>query len=125
MSEQEALLTLQLDPNNNTGTAPIAYFSLGKIAVIKNDPDKAKELFLKAMQSAATDEAQLYPLLSLVRYANIVEMEGKRNEALPLYQRAILEGKKNPLIYAPVIVEAEKYLRTEFISSEELWYGLY
>lgn len=125
MSEQEALLTLQLDPNNNTGTAPIAYFSLGKIAVIKNDPDKAKELFLNAMQSAATDEAQLYPLLSLVRYANIVEMEGKRNEALPLYQRAILEGEKNPSIYAPVIVEAEKYLRTEFISSEELWYGLY
>ncbi len=124
-SEKEALLALQLDPANNTGTASLAYFSLAKIAVINNDLEKAKDLFLQSMQSSATDETQLYPLLSLVRFANVLEMEGKRDEAVPMYQRAIAEGRKNPLVFSPVILEAEKYLREKFISSDNLWYGLY
>ncbi|MFA6541210.1 MAG: hypothetical protein WCT99_06365 [Bacteroidota bacterium] len=124
-SEKEARLALQLDPDNNTGTAPIAYFSLAKIAVIRNDLEQAKELFVSAMQSSASDEAALYPLLSLVRYGNVVEMEGHREDAVAIYQRAIAEGQENPLLYAPVIIEAEKYLRENFISAADRWYGFY
>ena len=124
-SEREALLTLQLDPNNNTGAAPIALFSLGKLAVIENNLEKAKEYFLQAMQVTAVDEAQLYSLLGLVRYANILEMEGDRDEAVKLYQRAISEGEKNPAVFAPAIIEAGKYLHNKFISSDALWYGVY
>lgn len=124
-SEREARLTLQLDPDNNTGTAPIAYFSLAKIAVIRNDLEQAKEFFVSAMQSSATDEAALYPLLSLVRYGNVVEMEGHREDAVAIYQRAIAEGNANPLLYAPAIIEAEKYLHENFISADDRWYGSY
>lgn len=124
-AEREARLTLDLDPVNATGSAPIAYFSLGKLAVLQQDPDHAKEYFLKAMQSKASEESSLYPLLSLIRYGNILEMEGKRNEAIPLYQRAASEGKKNLSLFAPVIIEAEKYLREQFVSTDEFWYGIY
>jgi tetratricopeptide (TPR) repeat protein len=124
-SKREAQLTLELDPLNATGSAPIAYCALGKLAVIQHDVETAKEYFLKAMQAAPGEEAILYPLLSLVRYANIVEMEGNRNDALPMYQRALEEGRKNPMIFAPVIIESEKYLNEPFAPSTEFWYGLY
>jgi hypothetical protein len=124
-AEREALLTLELDPVNATGSAPIAYFSLGKLSVIEGDLELAKEYFVKAMQSFAVEESALYPLLSLVRFANIVEMEGQRTEAVAMYVRAIAEGYKNPSLYAPVIVEAERYLLRPFVSSDDLWYGLY
>ncbi len=123
-AEHEAQYTLQLDPNNSTGSAPLVLFVLGKISVINNDLEKAKEYFLKAMQSFATEETELYKLLSLARYANIVEMEGKRDEAVALYQRAVAEGRKNPLIFEQAIIEAEKYLREKFISSDTVWFGI-
>jgi len=64
-------------------------------------------------------------LLSLVRFANVLEMDGSRQEAIALYERAIAEGSKNPSLYAPVIIEAERYLLQPFVSSDDLWYGLY
>lgn len=124
-AEREALLTLELDPVNATGSAPIAYFSLGKLSVIEGDLEQAKEYFVKSMQSFAVEESALYPLLSLVRFANIVEMEGQRTEAIAMYERAMTEGYKNPSLYAPVIVEAERYLLRPFVSSDALWFGLY
>ena len=125
MATREAVLTLELDPVNATGSAPIAYYSLGAIAVVGGDLDQAKEYFIKAMQSNSVDESSLYPLLSLVRYANIIEMEGNRPEALVMYERAAEEGRKNPSLYAAVIVEAEKYLRVPFISGDDVWYGIH
>ncbi|MHB1049277.1 MAG: hypothetical protein ACYC09_04280 [Bacteroidota bacterium] len=125
MAAREAVLTLELDPVNATGSAPIAYYSLGAISVVEGDLDQAKEYFVKAMQSNTVDESSVYPLLSLVRYANIVEMEGNRPEALPMYERAAEEGRKNPSLYAAVIEEAEKYLRVPFISGDDIWYGNY
>ncbi|MEW5800225.1 MAG: hypothetical protein AB1728_14600 [Bacteroidota bacterium] len=124
-AKREAQLTLDLDPVNTTGSAPIAYFSLGKLAVLEKNLDRAKEYFLKAMQAKPSEESSLYPLLSLIRYGNILEMEGNRAEAIPLYQRAVSEGKRSPSLFAPAIIEAEKYLREQFISSDELWYGIY
>lgn len=122
-SEREALYTIQLDPNNSTGSIPFAYYTLGKIAVLQGDLEKAKEYFLKAMPLSGIRETEQYKLLSLIRYANIVEMEGNRNEAVVLLQRAISEGKKDPVIFEQVIIEAEKYLRESFSSKNELWFG--
>ncbi len=124
-SVKEAELTLQLDPNNNTGTNSLAYFSLGKAAIIRNEIEKGQEYFLKAMEQNAVEEILLYPLMSLIRYANTLEMQNNRNEALNLYKRALNEAYKNPLLYAPVISEAEKYLRENFIYTNEFWYGKY
>jgi hypothetical protein len=124
-AEREALYTLQLDPNNSTGSIPFAYYTLGKIAVIKNDLEKAKEYFLKAMPLSGTRETESYKLWSLIRYANVLEMEGKRDEAVGLLQRAIAEGRKNPLIFERTTIEASKYLRDIFVSSDDIWYGVY
>lgn len=122
-AEREALYTIQLDPNNSTGSIPCAYYILGKIAVLQSDLEKAKEYFLKAMPLTGLRETEQYKLWSLIRYANIVEMEGNRNEAVVLLQRAIIEGKKDPVIFEQVIIEAEKYLRETFASNNDLWFG--
>ena len=124
-SKREAALALQLDPVNATGAAPIAYYSLGTIAAIQNKLEQAREYFFSAMQSATVEESEVFTLLSVVRYANILEMEGKRIEAIPLYQRVLAEGKKNPLVSAPAMVEAEKYLQENFVSADDVWYGVY
>jgi hypothetical protein len=124
-AEREALYTVQLDPNNSTGSIPFAYYLLGKIAVLKNDLEQAKEYFLKAMPLSGTHETESYRLWSLIRYANIVEMEGKRDEALVLLQRAVAEGRKDPLIFERTIIEAEKYLRDNFVSRDDIWYGAF
>ncbi len=122
-AEREAFYTLQLDPTNSTGSAPLAFFVLGSIAAIKGDNERAKENFLKSMLSSSAEETELYKLLSLVRYANVLELEGKRLEALPLYQRAVVEGLKKPFLFNPVIAEAETFLREEFVSHPDLWFG--
>jgi hypothetical protein len=124
-SEREALYTIQLDPNNSTGSIPFAFYTLGKIAVLKNDLEKGKEYFLKAMPLSGTRETEPYKLWSLIRYANIIEMEGKRDDAVVLLQRAIVEGGKDPLIFERTIIEAEKYLREHFVSSDDVWFGAY
>ncbi|MDP1675424.1 MAG: hypothetical protein Q8L88_01065 [Bacteroidota bacterium] len=125
ISEREALYTIQLDPNNSTGSIPFAYYTLGKIAVMKNDLESAKEYFLKAMPLSGTRETEAYKLWSLVRYANILEMEGKRDEAVVLLQRAVAEGMKAPLIYERAIIEAGKYLRENFVSRDDIWFGAF
>jgi tetratricopeptide (TPR) repeat protein len=124
-AEREALYTVQLDPNNSTGSIPFAYYILGKISVLKNDLEKAKEYFLKAMPLSGTRETESYKLWSLIRYANIVELEGKRDNAIVLLQRAISEGRKDPLIFERTIIEAGKYLRENFVSSDDVWYGAF
>ena len=124
-AEREALYTLQLDPNNSTGSIPFAYYILGKIAVLKNDLEKAQEYFLKAMPLSGTRETEPYKLWSLIRYANTVEMEGKRSEAVTLLQRAITEGQKDPLIFERAMIEAKKYLRENFVSHDDIWYGAF
>ena len=122
-AEREALYTIQLDPNNSTGSIPFAYYILGKVAVLKNDLEKAKEYFLKAMPLSGTRETESYKLWSLIRYANVLEMEGKRDEALVLLQRAVAEGRKDPLIFEWAMIEAGKYLRENFVSHNDIWYG--
>ena len=124
-AEHEALYTIQLDPNNSTGSIPFAYYTLGKIAVLKNDLEQAKDYFLKAMPLSGTHETESYRLWSLIRYANIIEMEGKRDEALMLLQRAVAEGRKDLLIFERPMIEAEKYLRENFVSHEDIWYGAF
>ncbi|HAP34400.1 MAG TPA: hypothetical protein DCQ28_00070 [Bacteroidetes bacterium] len=124
-AEREALYTVQLDPNNSTGSIPFAYYTLGKIAVLKNDLEKAKEYFLKAMPLSGTRETESYKLWSLIRYANIVEMEGNRDEAKILLQRTVTEGRKNPLIFERTTIEAMKYLRDNFIAHDDIWYGIF
>lgn len=124
MATREAVLTLELDPVNATGAAPIAYYSLGMISAIEGDLDQAKEYFFQSMQSAAVNETSVFPLLSLVRYANIVEAEGNRSDAIPMYERAKTEGWKNPATLTPVIVEAEQYLRIPFVSGDDVWYTI-
>lgn len=124
-AEREARLALELDPNNATRTNSLAYFSLAKIFMLRNAVDTAQEYFHKSINEHSSEEAQLYSLLSLVRYGNTLEMQSKRTEALLLYKQALDGAKRNPVQYAPVIILAEKYLQEEFHSSEEEWYARY
>ena len=124
-AEREALYTLQLDPNNSTGSAPLAYFVLGNIAAIGSKDDAAKEYFSKASLSFATEETALYTLLSRLRYANVLEKSGKREEAVAVYQQTASEGRKNPMIYERVIIEAEKYIPSKFEPQNDLWFDIH
>jgi len=124
-AEREALYTLQLDPNNSTGSAPLLFFVLGNSASASGDLEKGKEYFLKAMSSGASASMEKYKLLSLVQYANILEMEGKRDEAVALYRRAISEGMRAPLLYERAIIKAELHLRGVFNSQNNAWFELH
>jgi tetratricopeptide (TPR) repeat protein len=124
-SELEASLTIKLDPNNHAGWNSVAYFALAKAAVIREDLKKAEELFRKASIMEAVEPAQLYPVISLVRLGNVLEMQSKRDEALQLYQLALSSGERNPRLYAYAISEAEKYLQHKFVPSDAFWYGFY
>lgn len=124
-AEREAHYTLQLDPNNSTGSAPLLYFVLGNSAAASNNLDKGKEYFLKAMSSDGSAATEKYKLLSLVQYANILEMEGSRDEAVTLYRRAITEGMNNPLLYERAIIKAEMHLRGSINSRTDAWFELH
>jgi tetratricopeptide (TPR) repeat protein len=125
-AEREALYTLQLDPNNSTGSAPLAYYVLGNIsAAAAGNSEKAKENFLKAASSFATEETDLYRLLSSLRYANLLENDGKREEAIALYQRAVTEGLKSPLILERAIIEAENFIHEKFMPNNDLWFDIH
>ena len=124
-SEREANIMLQLDPNNITGWNNIARFSLGKAAVIKGDLAKAEEYFRRASALEASEPTQLYSVLSVVRLGNVLEMEGKRDEAVELYKLAITLAERNPPLYGTALFEAQKYLQQKFISSDDFWYGEY
>jgi MalT-like TPR region len=124
-SEQEALLTLKLDPNNHAGWNSVALFALGKLAVIRGDLKKAEDYFRKASTLETTEPAQIFPVISLVRLGNVLEMQDKRDEALQLYQLAVSSGERNSALYAYAIFEAQKYLQKRFVTSDELWYGRY
>ncbi len=124
-SEKEALLTLQLDPNNLTGSNPLALFSLGKIAVLRNDLVKAESYFRQASTLESAEPTGYIPSLSLVRLGNVLEMEERREESLQLYQQALNAAERIPAKAAITITEARKYLDGKFISSEEFWYGKY
>ena len=124
-SEREANGILQLDPNNLTGWTNVALFSLGKAAVIKGDLTKAEEYFRRASALEANEPTQLYSVLSLVRLGNVLEMEGKRDEALELYKLGITLAGRNPTFYGIALLEAQKYLQQKFISTDDFWYGEY
>ena len=124
-SEREAALTIQLDPNNLTGWTNLALFSLGKAAVIRGNLTKAEEYFRRAWALETSEPTQLFSVLSLVRLGNVLEMEGRRGEAVELYKLSITLGERNPASFAPALIEAQKYLREKFVSSEDLWYAEY
>ncbi|MGA9407440.1 MAG: hypothetical protein WBW71_09945 [Bacteroidota bacterium] len=124
-SEREANGMLQLDPNNLTGWTNLALFSLGKSAVIKGDLTKAEEYFRRASALDADEPTQLYSVLSLVRLGNVLEMEGKRDEAVELYKLGITLAGRNPALYGIALREAQKYLQQKFVSSDDFWYGEY
>jgi hypothetical protein len=124
-SEREALLTLQLDPNNLTGWNNIALFALGKSAVIKGEITKAEEYFRRASALEANEPTQLYSVLSLVRLGNVLEIEEKRDEALEMYKLSETLAERNPALYSVALFEARKYLREKFVSSDEFWFGEY
>ena len=124
-SEREAAIMLQLDPNNITGWNNLALFSLGKSSAIRGDLPKAEEYFRRASALEASAPTQLYSVLSLVRLGNILEMEGKRDEAVELYKLTVTLAERKPALYARALTEAQKYLRQKFASSDEFWYGEY
>ncbi len=124
-SEREANIMLQLDPNNLTGWNNIALFSLGKAAVIKGEPAKAEEYFRRASALEASEPTQMYSVLSLVRLGNVLEMEGKRDEAVELYRLGATLAGRNPVFYGVALFEAQKYMQQKFISTDDFWYGEY
>jgi tetratricopeptide (TPR) repeat protein len=121
-AEREALYTQQLDPNNSTGSAPLALFILGNISAVNGNKEKAKEYFLQSASAGATEGSDTYRLLSLIRYGNLLESDGKRDEAVTYYQRAVSEGIKDPVINAAAVTEAEMFLRERFVSDERSWF---
>ena len=121
-AEKEALYTLQLDPNNATGSAPLASFVLGNTAMIAGDKEKAKTKFSEAAAFTGTEEYDAYRLLSLVRYGNILDLEGKREEALTAYRRAAADGMRDPVFTAQAIVEAERFIARPFTETPDHWY---
>ena len=116
---------LQLDPNNVTGWNNLALFSLGKSSVLSGDLPKAGEYFRRASALEASEPTQLYSVLSLVRLGNVLEMEGKRDEAIELYKLSTTLAERRPALYAPALFEAQKYINRKFVSSEDFWYGEY
>ena len=123
-AEREALYTQQLDPNNSTGSAPLALFILGNISAVNGNKEKAKEYFLLSASAGATEETEMYHLLSLIRYGNLLESDGKRDEAVAYYQRAISDGMKDPVIHSAAITLAEKFVREKFIAGEHSWFSV-
>jgi len=124
-SEREAMLTLQLDPNNLTGWNNIALFALGKSAVLKGEMTKAEEYFRRASALESNEPTQIYSVLSLVRLGNVLEMGGKRDEAVEIYKLSVTMGERNPALYSVALFEALKYVREKFVSSDLFWYGEY
>ncbi|HTY10456.1 MAG TPA: hypothetical protein VMF88_05240 [Bacteroidota bacterium] len=124
-SEREANIILQLDPNNLTGWNNISLFSLGKSAVIKGDLSKAEEYFRRASALDAREPTQLYSILSLIRLGNVLEMEGKRDEAVELYKLGLTLAGRDPALYGIALTEAQKYLQQRFVPTDEFWYGEY
>jgi hypothetical protein len=121
-AEREAQYTLQLDPNNSTGSAPLIYFVLGNSAAARNEREKGKEYFQKAISAGASPEMERYKLLSLVQYASLLQMEGKNEEANGLYRRVITEGMADPLLYERAIIKAELRLHGAAGSGNDAWF---
>lgn len=124
-SEREATLMLQLDPNNLSGWNNLALFSLGKSAVLKGGLPSAEEYFRRASTLDANEPTQLYSVLSLIRLGNVLEMEGKREQAVEMYKWGATLAERNPTLYDVALFEARKYLHQPFVSSDAFWYGEY
>lgn len=124
-SEREALLTLQLDPDNNVGANSIALFSLGNVAGARQDWPKAEEYFLRASEQREPDGYAFYPLLSVVRRGNMLDLRGSRDTAIVEYRRALDAATKNPLVYGRVIVEAARFIQHPFTRNDTVWYEYY
>jgi tetratricopeptide (TPR) repeat protein len=124
-SEKEALLALQLDPDNNVGANCIALFSLGKAAGAMKEWVKAGELFQKASLQREPEGYQFLPLLSAVRHANVLDVLGSREQAVAEYRHALETAGQHPLLYGPVIIEAARCLERPFVQSDDVWYEYY
>ncbi len=124
-AEKEALYTQQLDPNNATGSAPLALFILGNISASNGSREKAKDYFQQSAAASSADETEQYRLMSLIRYGNLLELDGKRDEAVPYYQRVIAEGIKDPVINAEAVTQAERFLQEKFRESENYWFDIH
>lgn len=124
-SEKEAQLTLQLDPDNHVGANAIALFSLGKAAGALKEWTKAEDYFLRASQQRDPEGYAYFPLLSVVRRANIIEALGGREQAIPEYRRALESAGENPLLYGPVIIEASRFLAQPYTPADDVWYEYY
>ncbi len=113
-AEREARYTLELDPTNATGSAPPAYDVLGTIATARGDLDGGAEYFFKAISSDATTLTAGDRLRSLLRYGNVTELSGKRNEAVTIYQRVLREASVAPARHRSIIRQAQYFLRNSF-----------
>lgn len=123
-AEREALYTQQLDPNNSTGSAPLVLFILGNISAQNGNKEMAKEYFLRSASAGAVEETEVYRLLSLIRFGHLLEMEGKRDEAVAYYQRVIADGMKDPVIHSSAVQAAERSLRERFSAGNDHWFTL-
>lgn len=121
-AEREAQYTLQLDPNNSTGSAPLIYFVLGNSAAARSEREKGKEFFQKAISSGASSDMERYKLLSLVQYASLLQLEGKTEEANALYRRIISEGMADPLLNEHAIIKAELRLHGAVAAGDDAWF---
>jgi len=124
-SERAAELTLQRDPDNNVGANAIALYSLGKAAGTRRDWVKSAEHFLRASQQREPECCPSLPLLGLVRHGNVLELLGSREAAITDYRRALEAAERNPLLYAPAIIEARRFLDRPFVSDDNAWYRAY
>lgn len=114
-AEREALYTIQLDPTNATGSAPLTWYVLGNIAAARGDNDTALEYFFKAVSSDASEFTGVDRLRSLVRYGNVMDRMGKRNDAVAIYQRAVREASADPVRFRSILRRAQRYLHTPFM----------
>ncbi len=119
---QEALLTLQLDPDNVSGSNGLALYALGKISALKKDYAQAEEYFRTAANVLYIKEFSALALFSKVRLGNVLELEDKRSEALALYNEVLHEAHQNILDYADVEFDVQKYIRNKNEVNDSVWW---
>lgn len=121
-AEREALYTLQLDPNNTTGGAPLVNLVLGTLSVLRNEIGTARDYYHAGAAASSSPKAEMYRLFNFIRIGNTYDAEGKRNEALAYYLRVMTEGMSNLLMYEQALIQASYFLRTPFQQNLHSWF---
>lgn len=124
-SEREAHLTLQLDPANSTGAAALALHSLGMASAARSDWMKAEEWFLEGTKQHAAGELSLFPVLCAVHRANLLDLAGRREEALAEYRRVLDLAERDPIRLSRAVTEARRYAARPFGMEDARWYDAY